>query len=116
VVEVRGAASIESSSFVERSAASSLTSAPVTTSGPALLVAWWWGSGGLRPVGSMHTAAPGDGFTILPEATALTSISTAGYIQVAVASRVVASAGTYTVTWTTDNEGAQLYLIALRSD
>jgi hypothetical protein len=114
VVEVRGATSIESSSWVERAAASSITSASVTTKGPAMLVAWWWGSGGVRPMGALHVAVPGDGFTILPAATGLESLSSNGYIQVAVAYRAVAAAGTYSVTWTTDSEGAQLYLVAVR--
>ncbi|MGZ6069453.1 MAG: hypothetical protein ACXWVM_44060 [Polyangiales bacterium] len=113
-VEVLGAKSIEDSSWVERTSGTSLTSASVTTTGPAILVAWWWGSGTVRPVGDKHVAVPGGGFTIVPGATALTSISTNGYVQVAVASRVVSTAGTYSITWTTDGEGAQLYLVALR--
>lgn len=113
-IEVRGATSIEDSSWVERSAASTLTSDPVTTSGPAMLVAWWWGSGGVRPPGTSHVAVPGDGFTLAEGASALTSISSSGYVQVAVAYRAVETAGTYSASWTTDDEGAQLYLIALR--
>ncbi len=114
VVEVIGAKSIEDTSWIERPRGKSVESAPVTTSGPALLVAWWWGSGGVRPAGSKHVAVPGDGFAIAPPATALTSLSTDGYVQVAVAYRFVKAAGTYKVTWATDNEGAQLYLVALR--
>lgn len=114
VVEVRGATAIEDTSWVERAAASTITSGSVTTSGPAILVAWWWGSGGVRPKDSLHVAVPGDGFTIVPAATGLASLSASGYIQVAVATRVVSTAGTYSVTWTTDDEGAQLYLVALR--
>ncbi|MES1265880.1 MAG: hypothetical protein ABUU24_09570, partial [Variovorax sp.] len=113
-VEVRGAVAIEDESWVERDGDTSITSASVTTSGPAMLVAWWWGSGGVRPPGTMHTAMPGDGFTALPGASGLTSLSSNGYIQVAAAYRSVDTAGTYTVSWTTEGEGAQLYLIALR--
>jgi len=114
VVEVLGAKTIEATSWIERSRGRLVESAPVTTSGPAVLVAWWWGSGKVRRAGSKHVAAPGDGFTIVPEATALTSLGTDGYVQVAVAYRVVQAAGTYQVTWKTDDEGAQLYLVALR--
>lgn len=113
-IEVRGATAIVDSSWVEQSAASSITSASVTTTGPAMLVAWWWGSGGVRPPGTAHVAVPGDGFTLAAEASALTSISSSGYVQVAVAYRAVDSAGNYSISWTTDDEGAQLYLIALQ--
>jgi hypothetical protein len=113
VVEVRGATSIEDESWVERSGASSITSGDVTTRGPAILVAWWWGSGGVREEGELHVAEPGDGFAIVTGASALASLGRSGYIQVAVAQRVVSEAGTYRVTWTTDGEGAQLYLVAL---
>jgi hypothetical protein len=112
VVEVRGASKIVDSSWVERPKAATITSGTVTTTGPAILVAWWWGAGGVLPVGSKHVAAPGSGFTLIPDATALTSISTNGYVQVAAAYRVVSAAGMYTVTWTT-SEAAQLYLVAL---
>lgn len=114
VVEVRGATAIDATSFVERAAAGTITSATVTTTGPARLVAWWWGSGGVRPVGTSHVAVPSDGFAIVPSATGLVSLSGNGYIQVAVATGTVDAAGTYSVTWTTDDEGAQLYLVALR--
>lgn len=114
VVEVAGAKSIEDSSWVERPRGSTLESAPVTTSGPALLVAWWWGTGKVRPAGAKHAAMPVEGFAIVPAATALTSPNEDGYVQVAVAYRFVKAAGTYKVTWMTDDEGAQLYLVALR--
>lgn len=113
VVEVTGASAIEDVSWVEREAAGTLVSETVTTTGPATLVAWWWGTGGVRPVGDLHVAVPGDGFTIVPGATGLRSLSANGYVQVAVAAREVTSAGTYSVSWTSE-EGAQLYLVAVR--
>lgn len=113
-VEVRGATSILDASWIEEGAASSITSGTVHVDGAAMLVAWWWGSGGVRPVGNSHVAVPGDGFTVLPEATGLVSLSENGYIQVAVAYRAVDAAGDYSVSWTTDEEGAQLYLVAVR--
>jgi hypothetical protein len=113
-VEVKGATTIEDSSWVERPAANTISSANVHTNGAAMLVAWWWGSGGVRTVGSTHKAIPGNGFTLIPNATGLVSLSGSGYIQVATAYRMVNAAGDYNVTWQTDNEGAQLYLVALR--
>jgi hypothetical protein len=113
-VEVRGGTAIEDTSWVERSAATTLSSLPVHTTGPALLVAYWFGTGTVRPAGSAHVATPGSGFTIVAGATGLVSLSTNGYIQVAVATRAVDGAGDYTVTWTTDDEGAQLYLVAVQ--
>lgn len=113
-VETRGTSSIQDSAWVERAQANSLTSGTVQTTKPALLLAWWWGSGGVRTVGQSHVATPDSNFTLLPDATGLVSLSTNGYIQVAVAYRIVQTPGTYSVTWTTDNEGAQLYLVALQ--
>jgi hypothetical protein len=113
-VEVKGATTIEDSRWVERPAANSISSASVHTNGAAMLIAWWWGSGGVRTVGETHKAIPGNGFTLIPNATGLVSLSGSGYIQVAAAYRMVSAAGDYNVTWQTDNEGAQLYLVALR--
>ncbi|MCC6997484.1 MAG: hypothetical protein IT370_22905 [Deltaproteobacteria bacterium] len=113
-VEVIGGGAVEDASWVERAAASSLTSGSVHVSGKAVLVAWWWGSGGVRPVGSRHVAVPGGGFQVIPAATGLASISSSGYVQVASAWRLVTTPGDYTVTWTTDGEGAQLYLVAVQ--
>ena len=112
-IEVRGASAIETHSWVERPAANTITSAQVHTNGAAILIAWWWGSGGVRTVGSLHKAVPGSGFTLIPNASGLVSIDPSGYIQVAAAYKVVSGAGDYTISWQTDNEGAQLYLIAL---
>lgn len=112
VVEVRGAAQVAAFSWVEQPAGNTVTSAPVVTTGPALLLAWWWGSG---PVNQQHTAVPGDGFTLVPQATELGDNSPNGYIQVAVAAKEVTSAGSYTITWSSQiAEGAQLYLLALQ--
>ncbi len=118
-VEVTGATTIEDSSWVERHAANTISSVKVHTNGAAMLVAWWWGSGGTRAVGDKHKAVPGEGFTLIPGATGLVSLSTSGYIQVAAAYKMVNTAGDYTITWDTNiaglgSEGAQLYLVALR--
>ena len=112
-IEVRGASAIETSSWVERPAANTITSNQVHTNGAAILIAWWWGSGGIRPAGDLHKAVPGSGFTLIPNASGLVSLGGPGYIQVASAYKVVSGAGDYTISWQTDQEGAQLYLIAL---
>lgn len=112
-IEIRGASAIESHSWVERTAANTITSAQVHTNGAAILIAWWWGSGGVRPTGDLHKAVPENGFTLIPNASGLVSLSESGYIQVAAAYKIVNAAGDYTINWQTDNEGAQLYLIAL---
>lgn len=112
VIEVRGASDVVDDGFVERDAGEALTSAPVTTTGPALLVAIWWGTGGVRPRGTRHVAVPEAGFERVEAATGLVSLSDSGYIQCAVATRAV-GAGEHTITWTSDGEGAQLYLVAL---
>jgi hypothetical protein len=114
-VEITGVTAVQAVSHVERPASSLVTSRTVHTTGPAMLVAWWWGTAGVLPVGTSHVAIPGSGFTLIPEATRLISIPGGmGYIQVAAAYRRVTDPGDYAVTWTTNNEGAQLYLVALQ--
>ena len=85
-----------------------LTSLNVTTTGPATLVAFWWGDGNQYFV---HTAVPDSGFTVIDSLLPLGS-----YVQTAVATRDVATAGTYHVTWNSGgNEGAQLWLVAVQN-
>jgi hypothetical protein len=80
----------------------------VTTTGPATLVAFWWGDGNQYFV---HTAVPDSGFTVIDSLLPLGS-----YVQTAVATKDVATAGTYHVTWNSGgNEGAQLWLVAVQS-
>ena len=81
------------------------TSLSVTTTGPATLVAVWWGD---RGQSSSHFATPDNGFTVIESL-----LSAGNLVQVAVATKNVATAGTYNVTWTS-NEGAQLWLIAIQ--
>lgn len=104
VVEVRNGRRIQAK-WVERLAPDPLTSDTITTTGPATLVAFWWGDGGV----TVHTAVPGNGFT--PVDSLLIS---AQIVQCAVAVRDVATAGTYSVTWTaTPVQGAQLWIVAV---
>lgn len=86
-----------------------LTSGPVTTTGPATLIAVWWGD---APVYRM-TAVPDDGFKVIENFLHLPPNSG---VQCAVASREVAAAGTYRVTWTgRPAQGAILWLFAFQS-
>ncbi len=110
VVEVMNASRIQDESFREVPGRGTLTSASVTTTGPATLVAICWGDGAGQPI----TLSASDGFKIIEEQ-ALSQIS----IEGAVAVKNVASAGTYSVTWTATQEGAPMtmgalmYLVAL---
>jgi hypothetical protein len=76
----------------------------VTTTGPATLVAVWWGDAGVGP----HQASPDNGFTVVEAL-----LDSGNLVQVAVATKTVAAAGTYTVNWTSNNQGAQLWLVAI---
>jgi len=116
VVEVLHGTKIQGYSFVEKTLSGSsttLTSNSVTTTGPAVLVAWWWGTAGIPPLGQNHTAIPGNGFTLIAEASRTARLNSNGYVQFAAAYKVVSTPGTYSMTWTT-TEGAQLYLVAVQ--
>ncbi len=87
----------------------------MTTTGPATLVAFWWGDGN---VDFVHTAIPNNGFNVIDS-----FLPTGALIQSAVATKDVSAAGTYNVTWNSQNpdnnpahnEGAQLWLVAVQS-
>lgn len=86
-----------------------LTSASVTTTGPATLVAVWWGDGFVYRM----TAVPNNGFKVIDSYLELPPNSA---VQCAVASKQVAAAGTYNVTWTgTPAQGAILWLFAFQA-
>jgi hypothetical protein len=86
-----------------------VTSASVQTTGPAILVAFWWGDGG----GLNHTAMPSAGFSILDSFLSLPPNSA---VQCAVATRTVASAGSYSVSWTqSPAQGTVLWLFAFQA-
>jgi hypothetical protein len=79
----------------------------VTTTGPATLVAIWCGDSGAPSV----TATPNNGFTVTDS-----QLLSGCDVEVAVATKDVAVAGTYNVTWTaTPTQGAHLYLVAVQS-
>ena len=106
VVEVINGGVIENFVWSYESAAP-LTSR-VTTTGPATLVAFWWGDGPVGP--QAHSADPGNDFVKIDA----TNVN-APLVQCAVATKDVALAGTYEVTWTaTPLQGAQLWLVAVQ--
>jgi len=112
-IEVKGATSVNATTFVERAAAPTLSGLPTSTTGPGLFVSFCWGTG---PVRRTHDFRPGPGWTRIDSATAAGDPSPNGYIQVAVAYRIVTGATTDTVAWSNaaTSEGAQIYTIALQ--
>lgn len=89
-------------------AGTTLTSGDVTTTGPAVLVAFWWGDAS----GLTHTAVPNNDFTVIE---AFLNLPPGSGVQMAVAAKEVAAAGTYNVTWTeTPDQGAALWLFAFQ--
>jgi hypothetical protein len=90
-------------------ASAALTSGTVTTTGPATLVAVWWGDGRARTM----TAIPDAGFKLIDK---FLDLPPKGGVQCAVATRQVAAAGSYSVTWTgSPAQGAILWLFAFQA-
>lgn len=84
------------------------TSLSVTTTNAATLVAIWAGDSGAASV----TAVPNNGFT-----TVNSELLSSCEVEVVVATRDVAAAGTYNVTWTaTPTQGAHLWLVAVQTE
>jgi hypothetical protein len=112
-VEVKGATLVSAATFVEQPKAATVSGLPTSTTGPGILVSFCWGTGG---VGTTHDFRPGAGWTRIDAATAVGDPSPNGYIQVAVAYRIVTAATTATVAWSnmSTSEGAQIYTIALQ--
>jgi len=109
-IEIRDAGVLQALAQNYPPAGSTLTSGNVTTTGPATLVAFWWGDAG----GLHHSAVPGDGFTIIENFVDLPPNSA---VQCVVASKQVAAAGTYHVSWATSPaQGAPLWLFAFQAD
>jgi len=104
VVEIQNASHIQDFQWND-ALSSPYTSLSVTTTGPATLVAFWWGEGDATVT---HTASPDSGFTVIDSV-----LATGSLVQVAVATKNVTAAGTYSVTWAS-GEGAQLWLIAVQ--
>jgi Concanavalin A-like lectin/glucanases superfamily len=83
----------------------------ITVDGPATLIAIWSGDGN----GSRHSAVPDNGFTVIDSYLNFVPSSDTA-VQVAIASKQVTAAGTYTVRWTTSPaQKCACYLIAVRN-
>ena len=108
-VEVRNATVLQDVVQNYPTGSAQLTSGSVTTTGPAVLLAFWWGDS----TGLVHSAVPGNGFTIIENFVILPPGSA---VQCVVAYREVAAAGTYNVTWTQSDAGAPLWLFAFQAD
>jgi hypothetical protein len=107
LVEVKNGGVIQDYKWNEVLKPNALTSQSVTTTGPATLVAVWFGDDSSS---TPSNPVPNNGFTVI-EGNGNATES----VQMYVATKDVAAAGTYNVTWnTTPIQGAQLYLIAVQ--
>jgi hypothetical protein len=108
VLEVRGGSRIADVSVTETPSVGPVTSGSVTTTGPALIAAWWWGDGAATQV----TATTSSGFERVHSLSRAQGYT--GLIQMELATMQVSSAGTYSITWTTDpDQGAVSYVVAI---
>lgn len=83
----------------------------LTVDGPATLIAIWGGDSGALD----HTAVPDNGFAVIDSYLHFGGNFETG-VQVAIAAKEVAEAGTYTVKWTsTPVQNCACYLIAVRN-
>jgi len=106
-VEVRNGGVVQDYKWNEVLNATIQTSASVTTTGPATLVAVWFGEDASS---TPSVAIPNAGFTII-DGTG-NSVDT---VQIFIATKDVAAAGTYSMTWTTTPlQSAELYLVAVQ--
>lgn len=106
-VEVRNGGVVQDIQWREVLNVAAQTSATVTTTGPATLVAVWFGDDA-SPTPS--NPVPNNGFTVIEG-----NRNAVESVQTYIATRNVAAAGSYNVTWnTTPVQGAQLYLIAVQ--
>jgi hypothetical protein len=85
------------------------TPGSITVNGPATLIAVWGGDAW----GLSHTALPDNGFTVIDS---YLNLGPNSGVQVAIATKQVSEAGTYTVHWTsTPLQNAACYLIAVEA-
>lgn len=107
-LEIKNANTVQDYKYAYPGSAQPLTPGSVTTTGPAVLIAIWSGDGW----DLTHTASPDNGFTVIDSYLVLGPTSA---VQIAIASKTVTQAGTYTVNWThTPAQGAALYLLAIQ--
>ena len=105
-IEVKNGGRVQDYAWAENVNQSPLVSGSVTTTGPALLIAFWFGNGD-ENMGA-HTAAPNNSFTVLHA-----QLQAGNALQGAVATKFIDAAGTYNVSWTSNNPGGQTWLVAV---
>ena len=107
IVEVKNGGIVQDYKWNEVLNSAAQTSQSVTTTGPATLIAVWYGDDASS---TPSNPVPNNGFVVIEgNGNAVESV------QMFVATKDVAAAGTYNVTWnTTPVQGAQLYLIAVQ--
>jgi len=109
LIEIKNGGVVKQVAYAYPSSDKPITPGSVTTSGPATLIAVWSGDSW----DLSHTAVPNNGFTVFDSYLKLGPTSG---VQVALASKDVPAAGTYSVTWTeTPAQGAACYLIAIEN-
>lgn len=109
-VEIKGVARCTVAQSYANTVGSTHTQS-ITVDGAALLVAVWNGDSGAHP--SAMTATPDAGWTVIESYLNIPSDSAD---QMAVAVKQVASAGTYSVTWTNSpTQGAELSIFAFQA-
>jgi hypothetical protein len=108
-VEIKNGGVIKDNKWNEVLNSQIQTTQSVTTTGPATLVAVWYGDDASQ---TDSNPVPGDGFTRIELNGGATET-----VQMAVATKDVSTAGTYSMSWnTTPTQGAQLYLIAVQKN
>ena len=134
LAEAIGAALIKNVSYVEHTTptANTVTGAPCKATAPALVFAEFWLDGVVRSAGSQHLCVPfvssapaGTTIAVLAMGTALTALSTNGYIQRCLAIFVPPGgavgdpvpAGTYTAACTTNSgEGSAIRTYSVQAN
>jgi len=107
LIEIRHSGLIKDASYAYPKRGSRLTPGSVKTDGPATLIAVWGGDGSELN----HSAVPSDGFEVIES---YLDLGPTSGVQIAIAVKRVAAAGTYTMSWTAaPAQGAACYLIAI---
>ena len=106
-IEIKNATRIKEYVYAWTEDTAAPTTPSITTTGPAVLIAVW--AGGSWSLN--HTAVPNNGFTVIDSYLILGANSG---IQVAIAMKQVAQAGTYSTTWAvTPTQGSGCFLVAI---
>jgi hypothetical protein len=107
LIEVVGGSAVTDFAYAYPKLGSPNTPGSVKTGGPATLIAVWGGDANALT----HTATPSDGFQVIDSYLRLGPTSG---VQIAIATKQVTAADTYSVTWTaTPAQGAACYLVAV---